>query len=158
MLNDIVKSETQFYFPLSKIGYVDIPGLDLPLCLEMLHDGDIRKVAGRSATRNFDSIMYLLHGRPNDPSSVIEKFYMMFDRYAGWFSFRYGVTENGLRLVLEHTYGRKWSVFLSEYNTVIWKNMCNNMESKIQDSAVSLDISLNRDAIKTYMRSGLNLR
>lgn len=158
LFNNIIRSEMQFYSQLSKIGYVEILGPDFPLFLKMLQDSDIQKVARKCAATSFDSMLSLMHGRPNDPDSIIEKFYKMFERHSGWFTFKYGVTGNGLRFVLEHTYGRKWSVFLSEYNTVIWEKMCNNIKPRIRDNAVSFDISLNHDTIKAYMGSGRNVR
>ncbi|MGI0086715.1 MAG: hypothetical protein ACREBI_01980 [Nitrosotalea sp.] len=135
-----------FKCPLLKAGYVEIPNPEFQGYLDMLTTNDIKKVAREQAARNFDSVLSLLCGKPGDFNSMIERFYKIFSKYSGWFTFAYTVTgKNGLVLSFRHTKGIKWSIFLAEYNRVVLEKFCSKTSMQTLDNEVIFDVVLNQD-------------
>ncbi|MGH2612728.1 MAG: hypothetical protein ACRDFB_06720, partial [Rhabdochlamydiaceae bacterium] len=86
LLDDIIREEVLFRHPLSKVGYVEIPNPEFQSYLDRLTINDIKEVAREQASRNFDSVLSLLRGKPGDFNSMIEQFYKIFSKYSGWFT------------------------------------------------------------------------
>ncbi|MGC1426445.1 MAG: hypothetical protein WA833_07045 [Nitrosotalea sp.] len=146
LLEDIITRAATFDIPLSKINMVESPLPEFFSILKCLSEQDIKEIARNEAERNFDDILSLLSGNNNDFNSVIEKFYERFSKYSGWFTFRYIVTgRKELRLSFQHTYGIKWSMFLSEYNRVVLDRFCSKSRLQVLDNEVIFDIVLNQD-------------
>lgn len=146
LLEDIITRAATFDIPLSKMDIVDTPLPEFFGILECLSGDDIKEIARNEAERNFDDMLSLLSGNNNDFGSVIERFYERFSKYSGWFTFRYTVTgRKELRLSFQHTYGIKWSIFLSEYNQVVLDKFCSKLSMQALDDEVIFDIVLNQD-------------
>jgi hypothetical protein len=146
LFEDIITRAATFDIPLSKIDMVESPLPEFFSILECLSEHDIKEIARNEAERNFDNMLSLLSGNNNDFGSVIERFYERFSKYSGWFTFRYTVTgRERLRLSFQHTYGIKWSAFLSEYNQVVLDRFCNKVSLQALDDEVIFDVILNQD-------------
>lgn len=146
LLEDIITRAVTFDIPLSKIDMVESPLPEFFSILECLSEQDIKEIARNEAERNFDRILSLFSGNHDDFNSVIEKFYERFSKYSGWFTFRYAITgRKGLRLLFEHTYGIKWSMFLSEYNQVVLDKFCSKSNLQTLDNEIIFDVILNQD-------------
>lgn len=146
LLEDIITRAATFDIPLSKIDTVESPLPEFFSILECLSEDNIKEIARNEAERNFDRILSLFSGNNNDFGSVIERFYERFSKYSGWFTFKYTVTgRKELRLSFQHTYGIKWSIFLSEYNRVVLAKFCSKSNLQILDDKVISDIVLNQD-------------
>ena len=146
LLDSILTRAVTFDLPLSKIDMVESPLPEFFSILECLSEQDIKEIARNEVERNFDRILSLFSGDHDDFNSVIEKFYERFSKYSGWFTFRYAITgRKGLRLLFEHTYGIKWSIFLSEYNQVVLDKFCSKSNLRTLDNEVIFDVILNQD-------------
>ena len=146
LLEDIITRAATFDIPLSKSDMVESPLPEFFSTLECLSEQDIKEIARNEAERNFDRILSLFSGNHDDFGSVIEKFYERFSKYSGWFTFRYAITgRKGLRLSFEHTYGIKWSIFLSEYNQVVLDKFCSKSNLQTLDNKVIFNVVLNQD-------------
>ncbi|HET7337278.1 MAG TPA: hypothetical protein VFJ23_05240 [Candidatus Nitrosotalea sp.] len=146
ILEDIITRAATFDIPLSKIDMVESPLPEFFSILECLSEQDIKEIARNEAERNFDHILSLFSGNSSDFGSVIERFYERFSKYSGWFTFRYTVTgRKELRLSFQHTYGIKWSIFLSEYNQVVLDKFCSKSNLQTLDNEVIFDIILKQD-------------
>lgn len=146
LLDSILTRAVKFDIPLSKIDTVESPLPEFFSILECLSEQDIKEIARNEAERNFDYILSLLSGNNNDFGSVMERFYERFSKYSGWFTFRYVITgRKGLRLSFQHTYGIKWSIFLSEYNQVVLDKFCSKSNLQTLDNKVIFDVILNQD-------------
>ncbi|HEX5457135.1 MAG TPA: hypothetical protein VFX64_01975 [Candidatus Nitrosotalea sp.] len=145
LLEDIITKAATFDIPLSKIGMIETPLPELYGILECLSEEDIKNIARNEAERNFDDILSLLSVNQDYFGSVIEQFYERFSKYSGWFTFGYTVTgTSGLRLSFKHTYGIKWSIFLSGYNQVVLDRFCSNVIMQTLDDEVVCDVNLNQ--------------
>ena len=145
LLEYIITRAATFDIPLSKIDMIESPLPEFFSILECLSEQDIKEIARNEAERNFDGILSLLSWNNNDFGSVIERFYERFSKYSGWFTFRYTVTgRKELRLSFQHTYGIKWSAFLSEYNRVVLDRFCKS-SLQARDDEVIFDVILNQD-------------
>jgi hypothetical protein len=146
LFTDIITKAATFDIPLSKLDMVESPLPEFFSILDCLSEQDIKKIARNEAERNFDYILSLFSGNNNGFGSVIERFYERFSKYSGWFTFRYTVTGiKELRLSFEHTYGIKWSIFLSEYNQVVLDKFCSKSNLQTLDNEVIFDVILNQD-------------
>ncbi len=146
LFEDIITRAATFDIPLSKIDMVESPLPEFFSILECLSEQDIKEIARNEAERNFDRISSLFSGNHDDFNSLIEKFYERFSKYSGWFTFRYAITgRKGLRLLFEHTYGIKWSIFLSEYNQVVLDKFCSKSNLQTLDNEIIFDVILNQD-------------
>ncbi|MGI0026832.1 MAG: hypothetical protein ACREAD_03210 [Nitrosopumilaceae archaeon] len=47
--------------------------------------------------------------------NVIEKYFVIFSKYCGWFKFTYEINDSHYRFVFETPLGEKWTNFLSSY-------------------------------------------
>lgn len=146
LLEDIITRAVTFDIPLSKIDTVESPLPEFFSILKCLSEQDIKEIARNEAERNFDNMLSLLSGNNNDFGSVIERFYERFSKYSGWFTFKYIITgRERLRLSFQHTYGIKWSAFLSEYNQVVLDRFCSKVSLQTLDDKVIFDVILNQD-------------
>ncbi|MGI0007728.1 MAG: CopG family transcriptional regulator [Nitrosotalea sp.] len=145
LLEHIITRAATFDIPLSKIDMVESPLPEFFSILECLPGDDIKEIARNEAERNFDDILSLLSCNHNDFGSVIERFYERFSKYSGWFTFGYRVTgRKRLRLSFQHTYGIKWSIFLSEYNKVVLERFCSKSRLQALDDEVIFDVVLDQ--------------
>ena len=146
LLEHIITRAVKFDIPLSKIDMIESPLPEFFSILECLPGDDIKEIARNEAERNFDGILSLLSGNNSDFNSVIEKFYERFSKYSGWFTFKYMITgRKRLRLSFQHTYGIKWSIFLSEYNQVVLDKFCSKSNLQTLDNEIIFDVILNQD-------------
>lgn len=153
LLDDIVRKYALCNFLVSQKDHVEFLNPDLDIFLRLLEPDYIRDMARKQAEGTFDEISRLLHIKPDDPNSIIDKFYKKYGKYTGWFDFKYGVTNNGLRLILSHTHDFKWSIFLAEYNDIILRKISNMLEVQIHPDAVVFNVSLNQDNMKSYIHA-----
>lgn len=146
LFENIITRAATFDIPLSKIGTVESPLPEFFSILECLSEHDIKEIARNEAERNFDDMLFLLSGNRDDFGSVIEQFYERFSKYSGWFTFKYTVTgRKEIKLSFQHTYGIKWSIFLSEYNRVVLAKFCSKSSLQTLDGEVIFDVVLNQD-------------
>jgi hypothetical protein len=136
-----LKKYLNFELPLSSLEPVTMTEMCFYAMLERLGPDDLLQVASEQATRNFGVILSLLHGKP-DINSLIERYFQVFGKYSGWYSFSYEKLpkNNSFRLAFQHKRGIKWSRFLAEYNHIIMEKLCYGIECNTDNNVVTFDI------------------
>lgn len=146
LVSQAMRKAATFYIPLSKIGTVTVSVPCFQAIIERMKPEDLEDMAREQSTRNFGVLLSLLGGKP-DFFSILEKYYEIFGKYSGWYTFKHETSSQGYRLVFQHTKGIKWSRYLSEYNHVILDKLCDKVDCHIDNNVVNFDVVLKKPSI-----------
>src|SRR5690242_10516751 len=81
--------------------------------MDNVDDATLEKIAveGPNVIKKLFTIMGIQYNLDN----IIEKYFVIFSKYCGWFKFTYVTSDLDYRLVFETQLGEKWTKFLSLY-------------------------------------------
>ena len=84
----------------------------------------------------------LRRGLPNNFSSLVWIMKEVYGRYGGWFSVDHYITEDENVLHLQHFMERKWSIYLSNFFTSMFKtNLDIDVNVELREESVTFYIS-----------------
>jgi hypothetical protein len=98
---------------------------------------EIAKVVGSIETK--DALRTL--GTPPTYDKIMNHLKLV-GRFGGWFDFNQHPTKNGEYIHLRHELGKKWSVFLAETVSTIFKSLCNKeVKTETFDNCITIESS-----------------
>ena len=138
LMNQTLDRAVRQTWPSEKVFVTVIPHYMINGLLGEMSTEGLRKVAESSA-KQYKS-MASLYGTKRSLESVLEMMDKITGPYFGWFVYTHSAEGRDHRILLTHTIGKKWSVWLEAYFVTLFMEMLEiPLKSSITDNGVMLE-------------------
>ena len=140
LINQIIDRSVRQVWPSEKTGVIVIGQYVIKDLLDHMSPEDVRKIAVLSAQRH-KARAFILYGTEQRLESVLEMMEKLTGPYFGWFTFTHSVKGRDHRILLYHSMGIGWSIWLEAYFMGFFMEMLNILvKSSYTESMVMLEL------------------
>ena len=104
--------------------------------MDNVEDITLEKIAAEGP--NVIKKLFTIMGIQYNLDNVIEKYFVVFSKYCGWFKFTYVTNDSDHRFVFETLLGEKWTKFLSLYV----KNILESLKIHVDNESIHENVIL----------------
>jgi len=139
LMNQIIDRSVRQVWPSEKTGVIVIGRYVIKDLFDHLPPEDVRRIAASSAQQH-KARAFVLYGTEQRLESVLEMMDKLTGPYFGWFTFTHSVNGRDHRILLSHSMGEGWSVWLEAYFRSFFMEMLDiPVRSSYTESAVTLE-------------------
>lgn len=139
LMNQIIDRSVRQVWPSEKTGVIVIGRYVIKDLLDHLPPEEVRKVAASSAQQH-KARASILYGTKESLESVLEMMEKLTGPYFGWFTFTHSVNGRDHRILLGHSMGEGWSIWLEAYFKSFFMEMLDiPMKSSYAEGTVVLE-------------------
>lgn len=139
LMNQTIDRSVRQVWPSEKSGVIVIGRYVIKDLLDNMSPDDVRKVAASSAQQH-KTRASILYGTEQRLESVLEMMDKITGPYFGWFTFTHMVNGRDHKVLLNHSIGRGWSIWLDAYFRSFFMEMLDiPVKSSFMDNTVVLE-------------------
>ena len=138
LVNQIFRFETEFGVPARKVGTQAISRSTYKELIEALDDGEIAAVGARSGVNAPKSFIESKLGEIN--LHTVLDFLRVTAIYGKCWDYSETIHGDTITLVLNHTLGRKYSIFTSNYVTSLFSSIHVEAKTSMSESSVIVEL------------------
>ena len=139
LMNQTIDRSVRQVWPSEKIGVIVIGRYAIKDLLDFMSPDDVRKVATSSAQQHKIRAS-ILYGTEQRLESVLEMMDKVTGPYFGWFTFTHLANGRDHKVLLNHSIGEGWSIWLEAYFRSFFMEMLEiPVKSSFTDNTVVLE-------------------
>jgi len=132
----ILSKNTTYDMEFNTVSTITMSHVLFSKIIDSADDNALGKIAAQSP--DIIKKLFTIMGVEYKLDNVIEKYFVIFSKYCGWFKFTYDVTGQHYRFVFETHLGEKWTKFLSLYV----KNILDSLKIRTDNESIHDNIIL----------------
>jgi len=136
VITKILSKNTTYDMEFNTISTITMSHVLFSKIVDDVDDIALEKIAAESP--DIIKKLFTVMGIEYKLDNVIEKYFVIFSKYCGWFKFTYDISRLHYRFVFETPLGEKWTKFLSLYV----KNILDSLKIRIDNESIHDNIIL----------------
>jgi len=130
IITKILSKNTAYDMEFNAISTITISHLLFSKIMDSVDDIALKEIADEGP--DVIKKMFTITGIEYKLDNVIEKYFVIFSKYCGWFKFTHEINKPHYRFVFETSLGEKWTKFLSLYV----KNILDSLKIHVDNESI----------------------
>ncbi len=132
----ILSKNTTYDMEFNSIPTITMSNVLFSKIMDSVDDTTLEKIAAEGP--DVIKKLFTIIGVEYKLDDVIEKYFVIFSKYCGWFKFTYEINDSYYRFVFETPLGEKWTKFLSLYV----RNILESLKIHVDNESVHENVIL----------------
>ena len=132
----ILSKNTTYDMEFNSIPTITISNVLFSKIIDNVNDTTLEKISAEGP--DVIKKLFTIIGIEYNLENIIEKYFVIFSKYCGWFKFTYDLSGSHYRFVFETPLGEKWTKFLSLYV----KNVLDSLKIHIDNESIHDNVIL----------------